>query len=270
MKYSLTILALVLSWNCLAQRSDGSALYDPAFHQLAVARQGDTLRYADLRKFIRVNPSTRYHIGCAEGCRVEVKLYDNARDPVAAPEPRGGDFDFVTPPGAYYLRWNVSPAAKPGAAFLTQISDAGVCEVIQPVLAVRKLPAQASLAGEGFYRIAFDVSWRGRARDGIVLFTWYDGDRVVDRYRCIVRGVAGIEPQWDGIRVEWRRQWLHSPDGISMRLGHHYNTSPRGGKATIRYEVESSSDVDRLTVQSEVDGGLSLRNLVVTKVGPAD
>ncbi len=220
---------------------------------------------------VAIQPSTEYILRFRGNLRsvrgappyAEVILLDFNRDPIdtrrweanAADAGRGWkerEIRFVTPRNGHALVvviWS-GKAGTCDAAFddavLTQLSAPGArppktvpLEGISTAgLAAAKGQAVALPPGSDAMLLNLAFSWRDPQGDLSLDMEWLDGTgRRLGADACRWSRMRGIQPEWDGLQLEWRRHRGDPADKASQRLERFSDRSPGRGAATLEHEI---------------------------------
>ncbi len=116
-------------------------------------------------------------------------------------------------------------------------------------------------ADRNYYAISIDLGWKRFRGSTTIAFEWYSDQHATTPLVseiCEIRNIEGIQPEWDGVSVQWWKQENGPVDFISRKKDKLFNTGTKGGSGQVTYRVDrpGAAGVLRVVVrQDERTGG---------------
>ena len=117
-----------------------------------------------------------------------------------------------------------------------------------------------------YCNISFEGSWLNFTGEAVITLLWLAGEKAVGESHCYIRNVKGVESQWDGLRVEWKRKYTDSADGISNYLTNSFRQEKGKGSDKFSYKLKVPTATRSFKVKvsnNRYDGQLLLNNFAV-------
>jgi hypothetical protein len=230
------------------------------------------------QRYIYVNPDTEYEISFAVNITVNtgaltagVILFSNARDeldsknlllPVYTNGLEVQKFKFTTDHLTRYLRFAIF-SDNPGTfkaefqdTYLKQISESGKNASLISLFQTDKLDLSTPytshsqvLQGSQYCNISFEGNWVGYSGEALLTLQWFAAGKALGESYCYIRNIKGVEPQWDGVRVEWKRKYNDSADGISNYLTTSIRQENGKGSDKFVYKLKIPSTADSFQIK---------------------
>jgi hypothetical protein len=160
--------------------------------------------------------------------------------------------------------------------YLKQISANGKFASLNTLFKTDKLDLSKSyispsqvLQGNQYCNISFEGSWTGYSGEARITVLWFAGGKVLGESYCSIRDIKGVEPQWDGVRVEWKRKYNDSADGISNYLTNSFKQENGKGNDKFGYKLKIPTTADSFKVKvsdNKYGGKLVLNNFEVAGI----
>jgi len=136
---------------------------------------------------------------------------------------------------------------------ITQISQHKELSISNEILSSSKLSSGKSLtvpvSGEyRHFRINLNLSNPNLKDNPEIIFKWYSQGKVVAANYCHVTRLKGIEEEWNGIRVQWYRNWDYSTTKkISTKAEHIFH----GNSQLTQFDGVLPENCDLVTVEAK-------------------
>ncbi|MET0394647.1 MAG: hypothetical protein ABW019_15995 [Chitinophagaceae bacterium] len=262
--------------NALAQfeANDRSGEY-PSFKLVYPAKKQEIIFFRS-RHPLAIQPYTDYELsftfkgqeGAGEGTVLELVVYDETREtqveshpvtiPAGQPAWKEQTFSFTTLNKARFARLVIK--SKPGAdgdllignIVLKQVSEPKAQQPA-PVKIIGKTGWKLSAAAaftsapaelkteKSYYAINFGMKWENFSGTIPVSVEWLtdkEGSRVIAVDKFEISSIDGLQPQWNGAQVEWKREARTSLDFMSLQLEKFFNQSKNGGAAHVVFRAD--------------------------------
>lgn len=234
---------------------------------------------------LAIQPYTQYELNCkfraadvkGQGPVLELVGYDETRETLVEshPLPISGNqgewkelvLPFTTLNKARFARLVIK--APPGSAGNVLIGDIVLKQVSEP-LALKPTPAKiiekagwkssaasfasapaALKADKSYYAISLRMKWEQFSGRIPVKLEWLadkDGP-VIASDQFPISSVEGIQPQWNGVQVDWKREGTGNVDFVSRGLEKFFNGSNKaGGSAQVVFKADKPAGANFVQV----------------------
>ena len=146
-------------------------------------------------------------------------------------------------------------AAKPEPVVVGDLSGVTTTTEDQVLLSTA-LPSDRQ-----YYAISVDIGWSKFKGYQTLAFEWHQGatsSSPLTTERCEISNIEGIQPQWDGVAVQWWKKDNGPVDFISRKKDKLFNTVGNGGQGNVIYRVNKPEGAGFLRVvvrQGKRSGG---------------
>lgn len=225
-------------------------------------------------RYILVHPDTEYglnYVASGKDCSrlvFVVEEYDNSRKNLKSftchIEEGDRQLQFITSPYAKYVRVIMNAEQQlDGPVSVHEITMEQLSKSFryskEKKLLKKKGPAMGETLSVDYrtpqhlsgYNLGLRMNLPKTPGNAVILFKWFYEGKEAAAIRCVLSNFKGVQKQWDGIRVEWFRNWKYAPEGMSMKMQHLFYADLIQKESHLDYQFRTPFDSDHLEVSIE-------------------